>query len=133
MNQQFKGTGAYTQEPETGVFCGLLGGNKLEMVKRRKVEWGGKVEDFVPKTTDSQDEDRPASRSESAAQRSDPNATALSIYRGVTYTNTTDEEGKSNTAHFLNPKNTNHRRRSTSKGDVIARCLSVHVFTVKEL
>lgn len=66
-------------------------------------------------------------------QCSDPNTTAMSIYRSVRYTNTMDEEGKSNTSPFLNPKNTNHRRRSTSKGDVIVCCLSKHMFTVKEL
>lgn len=50
-----------------------------------------KVEDFVPNTTDSQDKDRGAICNERAAQWSDPNATALSIYRGVTYTNTKDK------------------------------------------
>lgn len=34
-------------------------------------------------------------------QCSYPNANALSIYRGVTYTNTTDDEEESNTAPVL--------------------------------
>lgn len=71
---------------------------------------------------------------ERATQWSEPNATALSIYRGVTYRNTTDEEGSSNTAPFPNPENKiNHRRCSTTKGDVIVCCLSEHMFIVKEL
>lgn len=88
------------------------------------------MEDFVPNRLRGQGQ---GSRSERAVQCSDPNATALSIYRSVTYTNTTDEGGKSNTAPFFNLKNTTPRRRSTSKGDVIFRCVFVHMFTVKEL
>lgn len=49
--------------------------------------WNGeKVEDCVPRTsgdTESHDE-----------RAVEPNATAPSIYRGVTYTNTTDQEGE---------------------------------------
>lgn len=94
------------------------------MVERRKVEWGKRWRIFVPSTTDS---------SERAEQWSNPNATALSIYRGVTYTNTTDEEGKSNAAPLLNRKNRNRRRRSSGRGDVIVRWLALHVFTIKAL
>lgn len=48
-----------------------------------------------------------------------PNANALSIYRGVTYTNSTGDEELSNTAQVLNTKITNYSTGSTSKGDVI--------------
>lgn len=30
----------YNQKPETGVCSGLLGGKEVEMIKRRKLEWG---------------------------------------------------------------------------------------------
>lgn len=111
-------------------FSGLLGRNDQE---EKGGTWGNMVEDFVPDTTDSQDKGRPASHSERAVQCSDPNAMALSIYRGVTYTNTTDEEEESNTALFPNTKNTKHRTSSTRKGDVITSYLFVHMFTVMDL
>lgn len=86
------------------MFCGLLGGKEVEMVKRRKVEWG-KSGGFC-----SEHNRLARTRTEKQAMIKeqwsvgDLNATALSIYRGVTYTNTMDEEGKSNTVPFLNPK-----------------------------
>lgn len=67
------------------------------------------------------------------AQWTDPNATALSIYRGVMYAKPTDEAGNQRQHSLNNPKNIRHRRCSTSKGDVIVSCLSEHMFTVKTL
>lgn len=88
---------------------------------------GVKVRDFVPRTRTGQE-----SCSEQPEQWKDPIAVALSIYRGVTYTNTTYEGEKSNTAQpssILKVLTTG----GTSKGDVAFRCLSVHMFTVREL
>lgn len=57
-------------------------------------------------------QDKPTSGKERSVQWRDPNVMALSIYRGVTYTNTTYKEAKSNTPI---QNNMNQKRRSTSK------------------
>lgn len=89
------------------------------------------MEDFVPNTTDSEDKDREASCHERAVQQSDPNATTVYLQRCYIYKH---QRRRRETQHpYLNPKNTNHRRYSTTKGDVIVCWFSEHMFTVKEL
>lgn len=121
----------FTQEHETDVLCGLRGGGetKLGMVYRRKEEWG---EGERLCTQRSRFKDRRVGGNGRSAHWKDPNATALSIYRGVTYTKTTDEVGNQ-TQHPTPIQKVLTTGDAETRGGVIVCFLSVHMFTVKEL
>lgn len=71
-------------------------------------------------------------RTDELVAMEDPNATALSIYRGVTYTKTTDEVGNQ-TQHPTPIQKVLTTGDAETRGGVIVCFLSVHMFTVKEL